>query len=175
MIVNDIHPQVLCRNLVFLTMLVGCPEIDPEEIAETVLHLWYSAAVTRDQHVFAKAVTDRVVSANTITPTSTWAFGVPVILPTGTTLEYHLDSSVITLAKALVESTYTLEEARHRMQHITLSPARVDYRERHLGELRPRHRTAEMRWKTTGMTLPFGEPLDNFTEPNRYVPELSQK
>lgn len=165
-IVNDIHTHVSSRNLILLTMLLGSPDIDPEEIAETALHLWYSAAVTRDQQAFMKIITSRVVSANTIAPTSTWASGVPVISST-CTLEYHLDCRVLDLAKALAESTYTLQEGREGMQKVTLAPSRIDYRERHLGQLRPRHRTAEMRWKTTGMTLPFGEPLENFTEPNR--------
>ncbi|KEZ44969.1 hypothetical protein SAPIO_CDS2349 [Scedosporium apiospermum] len=111
-----------------------------ERVAESLIHLWYSAFV---QPHTIDGIRDRVG---------------PLISE-----EEWLKLEKITAApKGL-----TYEEASRIRQKVTLAPERADYRDRwSFNEATPSARLVSQRFREDGLLLPFGHCRLGFTEPN---------
>lgn len=131
------------------------------EVAEAVLHLLYSAALTKAQSSLIRTHLDRILSSNE-SPSPQLASGVPI-----DGFYYLVATEILDIGEALVKSSYSWAHAKRSMHQVMLAPSRVDYRERYLAGLRPRHRAAHMKWRESGVLLPFGEPVEAFDQPNR--------
>jgi len=158
---NDINEYVAARNLVFLTMLMDRKGAPPEEAAETVLHLWYSAAITQAQSVQLIECVSHLFAQPASTLKDAYAAGADIALT------YHYTPSTMTLLGDMVQSDYDWRKAAEAMRRVTLAPPRLDFRERHLSYLAPFHRVSSMRMRESGILLPFGMPITDFTQPNR--------
>lgn len=154
--------------MIALSILLDTTSAAPVgEVAEAVLHLLYSAALTKAQASLIKTHLDRILSSNEA-PSPQLASGVPV-----DGFYYLLATEILDIAEALVKSSYSWASAKRSMYQVMLAPSRVDYRDRYLAGLRPRHRAAHMRWRESGVLLPFGGPLEAFDQPNRHVEPCS--
>lgn len=164
-VINDINRYVAARNLLFLCMLCDTTGPSPEETAEAVVHLWYSAALTQNQSTYLgfwmKRLFDRALPDDAPciidTPSLRSTSDVRFLYPRSTTK----------LGKAILGSSYSWSQAKEDMVAICFAASRVDYRERRLANLRPRHRVAHIYWMRSGMVLPLGESIHNVTQPNR--------
>jgi len=142
-------------------MLMDTKGVPPEEAAEIVLHLWYSAAVTQKQSVQLVNCVSRLFAQPASTLKNAYSAGPDIALT------YHYEPSTMTLLGDLVQSDYEWREAAEEMRRVTLAPPRIDYRERYIASLSPFHRVSSTRIRETGILLPFGMPTTDFTQPNR--------
>lgn len=118
--------------------------------------------MTKAQSWLVKVHLDRILSSKNEGPSPQLVTGVPMY-----GLYYLLPAETLATAEILVKSSYSWASARRSMHQVMLAPSRVDFRHRYLAGLRPRHRAAHMRWRETGVLLPFGEPVEAFKAPNR--------
>lgn len=181
-VLNDHNPYIVARNLTLLLLLATTD--DPVEGAEIALHYWYSAFVPflHTAKVFAvisdflaKGLPTNGTSSTPLTPTS--------ILHT--TLSPHaLGIIIATMILEGVDSPSKAVSATDEFNRIMfvvpaptlpafltklcrLAPARVDYRDRFLAGLKPSHRVAYMKFRRSGLVLPFGAGSAAFDTVNR--------
>ncbi|KAJ3893192.1 hypothetical protein GG344DRAFT_75265 [Lentinula edodes] len=77
---------------------------------------------------------------------------------------------------AMLRATHTLKDSRKAMHDVMLSPQRVDYRDRYLSGLQPSHRLSFLRFRESGVLLPFADVvLETFQHPNRLLFTASGK
>lgn len=169
LVVNDFHPQVAVRNVVLLCMLLDPSGPSPELTAEAVLHAIYSSSVTSAQSKFISGWMDRV--SQFIEGASSLYHG-EMDFGSGTKLEWYYPQQVAILLRKIQAASFSKAVCEvDRLKNMN-SPQRIDYRDRYCSNLRPRHRVGYVRWLDTGVLLPFGQPVDSFDKPNKFVPRL---
>ncbi|KAI0131304.1 hypothetical protein F4814DRAFT_164862 [Daldinia grandis] len=177
MTINDRDFDVTARNAVILLLalssLEGEPhQIDLERLAETMIHVWYSATITKDtlselQSRVKPLITDmcqRVASkqANIL-------LGKKWIFKSSSSLHMTLKKEDWARVMDLfdVPQGLTLEKARKIRQAVTLAPEREDYRDRwYFKDASPSMRVAKQRYREDGLLLAFGHPRLGFDYPN---------
>ena len=164
-ILNDKNMNIVARNIV---MLLIAAQLPPPEASELILHIWYSARLTKgmvaavDKHArepIANIVSKVKGKANDVIQSKRWTFGtaeisVRLFKPQWTNLLHILD------AKHDIAKT---EEERRK---VVLAPSRSDYRDRELFNLPGFGRLCSTRFRETGVLAPFGSALDDFDCPN---------
>lgn len=177
MTINDRDFDVTARNAVILLLALSSLEeesdqIDFERLAETLIHVWYSATITKDtlselQSRVKPLISDVCQRAVDKQP------GILI----GKTWTFKSGSSLLLVLKKQdwarvmefldVPEDLTLEKARKIRQAITLAPEREDYRDRwYFKDVSPSMRVAKQRYREDGLLLAFGHPRIGFDYPN---------
>ncbi|KAG9037512.1 hypothetical protein FS837_001432 [Tulasnella sp. UAMH 9824] len=169
LVVNDFHPQVAVRNVLLLCMLLDPSGPSAELTAEAVLHTIYSSSLTSAQSQFVSGWMDRV--SQFIQGASSLYHG-EMNFGSSTKLEWYYPQQVAFLLRKLQAASFSKAVCEvNRLKHMK-SPQRIDYRDRHCSSLRQRHRVGYVQWLDTGVLLPFGQPVDSFDKPNKFVPSV---
>lgn len=73
---------------------------------------------------------------------------------------------------AMLQAVHSLHHTQKTMRDVMLNPGRVDYRDRYIYGLERSHRLSFLRFRETGILLPFADTgvKKNFEYPNRCVP-----
>ena len=161
-IVNDRDLLVVARNVVMLlTSLVFPPVI----AAETILHIWYSARLKpemlqnvkdRVRPLIAQMVEGIEQRENDTLLSETWTFGSRV-------LSIHLYKYQWDFILKLLDADHPVSKSEAQRQNGMLNDTRKDYRERMLFQMSPSRRACSVKMRESGMLLPFGSCLDEYT------------
>lgn len=160
-VLNDLNPIVVCRNLMILSML-GIVE-DIEEAAEHALHLWYSIFQPHsyESRVFLPVMESKIFGNLN---------GTPFQLTPSTTMYNTLSSNTIAfLLDQLRPKDRDPAVANNALNDIMNAPERVDYHDRYYAGLKPSHRLALKQWCSYGLVLPFGAINAHMAIPNPWL------
>ena len=178
-VINDLEFEVVARNTVWLLFALNLlldqssgEDSAIERVAQSLIHLWYSAFVQphtidelRDRvgSLISEVCTEITNKQASALHTKTWDFDSATSLTVTLTKKEWLKLEKITAApKGL-----TYEEASRIRQKVTLAPERADYRDRwSFNEATPSARLVSQRFREDGLLLPFGDCRLGFTEPN---------
>ncbi|KAL8358182.1 hypothetical protein RB598_002789 [Gaeumannomyces tritici] len=170
-VLNDIDPDVVARNAIFL--LIFATVKDKDVAAECVLHLFYSAFVT-ESHIQILESNVRPLVREVCEKTSakapgallakTWAFGVQ----DGTQVRLVLTRRqwLVLLARLEAPRNFELARAKAVRDRVVDAPGRVDFRERYMFCQIPKCRMGYEKFKSDGILLPFGASRADFLVPN---------
>ncbi|KAG8880202.1 hypothetical protein FRB98_005286 [Tulasnella sp. 332] len=164
-VINDMDRYVAIRNLLFLCMLCNTAGPGPEETAEAMVHLFYSAALTEHQSVYLASWMRRLFD-RTLPDEAPCVIDAPSLTGTSDVCFFY-PRDTMELGKDILESSYSWLQAKKDMTAVRFAEFRIDYQDRRIANLRPRHRVAHIQWKTSGIVLPIGESTHNFNRPNR--------
>ena len=172
--INDREFEVVARNVVLLLYILNGledAECSDTEIAESLIHLWYSAflpeCLVHQCRRLVKPLLSELCSkirdkaANALLG-KTWTFGsqnnLRLVLSKERwiTLENYFDAVPLSQWEA------------HRIRTgVTLAPERKDFRDRWYFKDATRFgRVAKQRFREDGLLLPFGYPRGPFVVPN---------
>ncbi|KAJ3999912.1 hypothetical protein F5050DRAFT_1734787 [Lentinula boryana] len=187
-LLNDRSDHVTVRNILILyALLRDGPSL--ELAAEAALHLMYSAALrssdSSELRHCINAVYGDVMSVLVQSP----AFSSIIrknscgmrrksfsIRGVGTLSIEQDASNLFGEALTMLQASQNLQDSRKAMHDVMLSPERVDYRDRYLSGLKPSHRLSFLRFRESGVLLPFADAdLETFQEPNRLLFTASGK
>jgi len=175
---NDREFEVVARNAVLLLFALTAPDDSTAEeatmfsIAESLIHLWYSALIparllSQLQSRIKPLVTEvcrRIASKNPGARLGkTWRLG------PGRTLRLVFTKEEWLKLERLLETSeqLTRAEATNIRTAVTLAPERADYRDRwYFKDATPPMRIAKQRFREDGLLLPFGHPRIGFDTPN---------
>ncbi|KAL8392720.1 hypothetical protein RB595_002781 [Gaeumannomyces hyphopodioides] len=170
-VLNDISPEVVARNAIFL--LIFATAEDKDVAAECVLHLFYSTFVAESHMQILKSKVQPLVrevceKTSAKTPDAvlakTWTFGVQGDTKVRLVLTRRQWLDLL----AMLEAPRNLEPARAKAlrDRVVNAPERVDYRERHMFRQVPNSRMAYEKFRSDGILLPFGASRAGFLVPN---------
>ena len=160
-ILNDKNMTIVARNII---MLLISAQLPPQEAAELIIHLWYSARLNRGMldalDKYAREPIADIVSKikekpNDVIQSKKWTFGTAEITvrlykPQWTTLLQILDTK------------HNITKTEQERLKVVLAPSRIDYRDRELCNLPGSSRLCSTRFRTTGVLAPFGSALSHF-------------
>lgn len=160
-LINDGTMIISCRNLIILSIL-GTIE-DEALAADVALHFWYSLLLPsgHKQHVKAAVAKflDRLEHWSGPQP--------PFSLGPRSDVVFPLWPGVVNWLKFCADSSMTPEYAKQEYGEVRNRPSQKDYISRLYYNLKPSHRVAFQRYRQTGIVLPFGAGVDEFTEANQ--------
>lgn len=161
-IVNDRDLLVVARNVVMLLTSLGFP---PVIAAEMILHIWYSARLKpemlqnvkdRVRPLIAQVVEDIEQKKNGTLLSATWTLGSRVL--SIRLFKYQWDFIL-----KLLDAEHPVSKSEAQRENVMLNHTRVDYRERMLFQMSPSRRVCSVKMRESGMLLPFGSCLDEYT------------
>ena len=164
-ILNDRDGVVVARNAILLLLAL---HLSPEEASQAMLHVWYSARLTPKigealQGKIKPMVADvvkKILSKDNITVLSkTWTSG-------SASISVRLLKPQWMYLLKMLEATMTLENADERRKYIMFNKSRLDVRERAWYNFTPGMRLCAYKFRESGVLLPFGHCLDEYTVPN---------
>ncbi|KAI9715572.1 MAG: hypothetical protein M1812_005876 [Candelaria pacifica] len=164
-IINDKDEDVVQRNILILLIAILGP---PEQAAELMIHLWYSARLTERQEQtlqesvrpLVAAVVEKIMKRQGgVLQSKTWPYG-----SSSVTVCLMKEQWVSLLT--LLDTQHIGSEAESQRLHVVLNASRKDHLERHLLDLQPSHRLASDHFRTSGILLPFGASVDAYCRPN---------
>ena len=167
-LVNDKHHFVVARNI---AMLLVAAQLPPPDAADLIIHLWYSARLTKGMKAaLKKHVTDPVAEtrakikgkADGVLQSKKWTYG-------STEVVVRLDKQQWTALLQILEARHEVAKTEQQRKRIVLAPSRVDYRDRELFTLSGARRMCSTKFRETGVLAPFGACVDHFTCPNPSV------
>ncbi|KAJ7233102.1 hypothetical protein C8J57DRAFT_1196085 [Mycena rebaudengoi] len=166
-LLNDVDPVVLNRNLVILFVLLSCgPSI--EEAAEFSTHLMYSAALPTEGAEYVKRCIGFIYDCDGEFE-GDLAFQ-RCLETRGDGKLYSFQTSIsIKRPLEMFHSSYPLSSALKSMRNTMLDADRLDCREKFFAGLKPSHRLAFQRFRESGVLAPFSLNTVNFTHPNRLL------
>ncbi|KAI9903766.1 hypothetical protein N3K66_000295 [Trichothecium roseum] len=167
-VINDREFDVVARNIIIL--LIALVVEDPNEAAECIIHVWYSALLRESdmailRHRIRPLIVDlcnkSIKKPSNALLGKTWTFGkhsLRVVLRkvAWNRLVCYLDP-VLGL---------TVERAHKVRTGVTMSEHRKDRLERGIFASKPFYRVALVKFREDGLLLPFGAPRSEFTVPN---------
>lgn len=166
-VLNDIDFDVVLRNFIMLSIALQLPS---NEAADVILHIWYSARIPTEIcqaieiHVLplVEAVVKNIENkSSTNILSKTWNFG-------SRSLRLSLlKSEWQTLARKLAPLSAAASQAADSSRvAIMLAPTRRDCLDRALATQGERHRQCTMRFRETGVLLPFSHDMRSYCTPN---------
>ena len=155
-LVNDMNPIVMCRNIVLLVILGTIS--DKVIAADVALHFWYSAFIPVEYLAqissalmpFLRHESDKVFPLGLHSTLSCW-----------------LSPQVKNCLSYFFSSSTSVIDAQIEYARVRNAPSRCDYRDRMYMGLRPSHRVAFQEYRRSGIILPFGAAKTHFNCPNR--------
>ncbi|XDG03004.1 hypothetical protein ABKA04_002619 [Annulohypoxylon sp. FPYF3050] len=144
--INDKDPDITARNAILLLLVLatlddGLEKIDIQELAEDMIHIWYSAMLT-------KGTLSRLQSK------------VKPIIREGKDWIHAL--SLLDIPEGLTPAA-----AQELRRDVVLAPQRADYRDRwHYIDASPSMRVAKEEFREDGLLLPFSYSRVGFEYPN---------
>ncbi|KAI1388290.1 uncharacterized protein F4822DRAFT_240795 [Hypoxylon trugodes] len=174
---NDRDPVVALRNVILLLLMLksleeASDEASIDNLAETLIHVWYSAMITSDMlSQLESKVKPLVKEACFWTPfresgdvlRKKWDF------QSGASLDVSIERDTWSQLLKFLEVPEHLTAAKARDVRIAtmLAPERQDYRDRWgFKDASPSMRVARQRFREDGILLPFGHPRLKFDIPN---------
>ncbi|KAK1753835.1 hypothetical protein QBC47DRAFT_303201 [Echria macrotheca] len=176
---NDREFEVVARNAVLLLFALTAPTNNPTadeattfDVAESLIHLWYSALIparllsqlqSRIKPLITEVCRKIASKAPGARLAKTWQLG------PGRSLRLVLTKEEWLKLEKLLEASeqLTCDEATNIRTAVTLAPERADYRDRwYFKEATPSMRLAKQRFREDGLLLPFGHPRTGFDTPN---------
>ncbi|KAF3070952.1 hypothetical protein GL218_00779 [Daldinia childiae] len=177
MTINDRDFDITARNAIILLLALSSLEGEPdqpdfERLAETLIHVWYSAALTKDTLSELRSRVKPLINEaceRTVDKQPDIFVGKEWVFKSGSSLLLVLKKE--DWARVLefldVPEDLTLEKSRKIRQAITLAPEREDYRDRwYFKDASPSMRVAKQRYREDGLLLAFGHPRIGFDYPN---------
>lgn len=175
--INDREPSITARNAILLLLAMSTLEEESDQtsvevLAESLIHVWYSAMITGDilSRLQSKVmpliekVWQQIASRKPGTMLGkTWHF------KSGASLRLVLKKEDWARALTLLDvpEHLTASNARKIRHAIVLAPEREDYRDRwYFKDATPSMRVAKERFREDGLALPFGHPRLGFDYPN---------
>ncbi|KAI0531843.1 hypothetical protein GGR58DRAFT_518185 [Xylaria digitata] len=170
-LINDCEIDIVARNLIFL--LIMLTEEDPNTAAESMLHVWYSALVTEACYTLLQKKLKPLIEdvcnkiAGKLCKTllgKTWNFG-------GNSLRLVLTREAWMKLPSYfdVPSGMTKETAQAVRQAVVNAPSRVDYVDRALLVRSPAMGLGMIKYRNSGVLVPFGQACEAFVIPNPTV------
>ena len=166
-VINDNDTDATSRNAILLLVAL---EFEPEEAATIMVHLWYSALIPKSmlQRIREKVLplikdVCQKVESKSATSIQSKRFSI-----NGKTLRVVLLQEQWLKLPAYfdVPNGLTVVRAKEIRDAAVRPPHRLDYLDRYLYSLSPEARAGAMRFKETGVLLPFGAPTNEFDTPN---------
>jgi len=165
--VNDKDFDIVCRNFAMLSIALQC---QPNEAADIILHIWYSArisikasrAISTYVLPLAEAVIPKMKDKSPTTVFSkTWEFGTKTLRLS--LLKKQWQALVSNLAPLSAAASPKTESNRRA---VMLAPTRQDHVDRAILTQPERHRQCTMRFRETGVLLPFSGDTRPHKVPN---------
>jgi hypothetical protein len=158
-VLNSLTSYVQGRTIMSLILLLAAGPV--EETSELLVHFLYSAALTPGMY---QAISKTAQKYFRTSPN----FDVNIEAKGGNSIMNAVaDGLTLNEICEQIDTTYDLAAATMARQRITLKDDRADYREHYLMKLRPSHRLGFVKYRSTGILLPFAVPDAHFTQPNR--------
>lgn len=166
--INDKDFDIVARNLIITLAAFVAP--DDAQAVDCMLHLWYSAMITRAHAEFLWArlrplISDVVSKIERKKPDAvlgkSWIFSAGTCRAELTKSQWDLLLSYFEVPAAL-----STERARQIRTAVTLAPERQDHRDRHLCAQKPANRACLWRFREDGILLPFSSSREPFVVPN---------
>lgn len=164
-LLNDLDEIVASRCVMFLILALSDK---PEQAAEKLLHLWYSAFLPKD-------LLSQVVSDFKKVPEKRFVHAELKKFIKMQWTNNEKTQSVITTSKITEElekhlcTSRTLSECELARKRRVLSPDVFDDMETNMFAMNAFRRVSYMRFINTGVVLPIAASTDSFTEPNPSV------
>lgn len=166
-VLNDEDNWLVSRNVILLLVALV---YDPEEAAETLLHLWYSALIPKAMlQTLRSKVLPLVETVSNKSKDRTpealvskkWTFG-------SSSLRLVLQKHYWDVLLQYFENRdyLSLLDARRARAATTLAPDAKDYIERQLYTFNRITRRGHMKFRADGLLLPFGSSIRDFDTPN---------
>lgn len=161
-VINDKDEAIVTRNLVMLLLAMTLP---PNEAAEVILHVWYSARLTPTMHEKIRLTVRPLISDvwekikgkdNNVILSKTWVFSKRELSARLYKEQWH------TIQKTL-DAEYPISETEKARRYVTLNETRVDHRDRHFFNLSPSKRVCSYNMRHRGVLLPFGTSSEQYT------------
>jgi hypothetical protein len=159
--------SIVCRNFAMLSIALQC---QPNEAADIILHIWYSArmsikasrAISTYVLPLAEAVIPKMKDKSPTTVFSkTWEFGTRTLRLS--LLKKQWQALVSNLAPLSAAASPKTESNRRA---VMLAPTRQDHVDRAILTQPERHRQCTMRFRETGVLLPFSGDTRPHKVPN---------
>ncbi|KAM3550499.1 hypothetical protein ARSEF4850_008310 [Beauveria asiatica] len=174
--INDLEFSVVARNAILLLLAlktqassVGCSESPAPDIADAMIHIWYSAFLPSRillllQEVVKPLLDDVCSQIGARAPEKkqgkTWKFS------DHCTFRLVLKKSDWIRLRKFLDGP-ECPDATEVRRAVTLAQSRADYRDRwYFKESTPLMRVAKRRFQEDGLLLPFGHPRTEFNTPN---------
>ncbi|KAL8852427.1 MAG: hypothetical protein Q9221_002657 [Calogaya cf. arnoldii] len=149
-LLNDKNLNVVARNVV---MLLIAAQLPPVEAAETILHVWYSARLTKDLNLKIKDRSDKILQSKR------WTFR-------SAEVTVRLTKPQWKTALSIIDAKHDLSKTEEERLKVVLAPHRLDCRERELHSLSGFSRLCSVRFRETGVLAPLASVLELFDSPN---------
>ena len=165
-VINDRDLDIVVRNFAMLSIVHQC---SADEAAEVILHIWYSALLSTKAsqaiRTYVLPLVEDVVGkiknkSSDIIQSKIWIFG------TRTLRLCLYKAQWKALLVKLIPLSSASEVTESNRQAVMLAPSRQDYLDRALLLQPPRHRQCTMRFRETGVLLPFSHDTGAYTIPN---------
>lgn len=169
-VINDRDFDIVARNAI---LLLTALHFEPQAAWPIMLHIWYSAliphSVLRSLQVnilpLVRGVCEKIKAKPPLSVQSkTWVYG-----SRSCRLVLQKQQWVQLLSHFQVPEGLPLARAQEIRLATTLAPERTDYVERSFFKKPPAWRVAAMKFRQTGILLPFGASSASFDTPNPYV------
>lgn len=171
---NDLEFDVVARNAILLLLALTAQDSSntPSNIAEALIHVWYSASIpsnvlslleNRVKPLIVEQCSRIADKPPNAVLAKTWEFSA------GQTLRLELKKSDWLRLRGFcdVPDGMTPGNAAQIRTAVTLAPERADYRDRwYYKEASPSMRIAKQRFREDGLLLTFGHPRGAFDVPN---------
>ena len=164
-VLNDRDSLVVYRNIITLLLSALLP---PSEAADVILHVWYSARLTAQtmqvlrekiRPLILDLVEDNEDESIHNLLWRTWEFGSRKI---SACLYNYQWTSLFMYLNAL----HDLTKSEIQRLYVMLNKSRIDQTERDMFYQLPNVRLCSQKMRRTGILLPFGSCVDEFTFPN---------
>lgn len=164
-VLNDRDGVLVCRNVLLLLIAMLLP---PTVAADIMLHVWYTARLKphmlRAIHKHVTPIVADVVikikrKSKRVILSKTWTFGSKVV-----SARLYKDQWYTLLG--MVAENPKLAETEENRRDVMLSESRLDTRELSLCSLSPLRRLCASRMRRTGVLLPFGSCLEEYSVAN---------
>ncbi|KFY92810.1 hypothetical protein V500_04013 [Pseudogymnoascus sp. VKM F-4518 (FW-2643)] len=180
---NDLEFDVVARNVILLLLALTAQDSanTPSDIAEALIHVWYSASIPssvlsllqdRVKPLIVEHCSRIADKPPNVVLAKTWEFSA------GQTLRLELKKSDWLRLRGFydVPDGMTPGNAAQIRTAMTLAPERADYRDRwYYKEASPSMRISKQRFREDGLLLPFGHPRGAFDVPKpNAIPELEE-
>lgn len=189
-VLNDRYINVVARNIV---MLLIAAQLSPAEAAEVILHVWYSARLTRgmltviDDYVrkvrlvpaFLDFTFSKISGLTHVQPVADVVFKIKDksdnVLQSkkwtfgSTDITVRLTKLQWKTVLAIIDAKPELSKTEEERRKVVLAPHRLDCRERELINLPGFGRLCSARFRETGVLAPLAWSLERFDCPNPSV------
>lgn len=145
--INDLDMDIGARNVIML--LLALMVQDPEQAVQTIVHIWYSAAI--------RPVDAKLLQAKT------WKVG-----KSSLRLVLKKEAWTTLLSHLRLPAGLSLQQAHDKRVAVTKAEQQQEIH-RDLCVLHPEHRLCREKYREDGIMLPFGHSREEFMVPNPYV------